>query len=105
MDEEDRPIPFSNMIYIGDGLTDVPCMTVTTKNGGYAIAVFNAQKEEGLETCKTLFKCARVAYIAEANYNKDSELDKCIKIVLKTIIQAIKFTNMQKNMVIRRKIQ
>lgn len=105
MDEEDRPIPFSNIIYIGDGLTDVPCMTVTTKNGGYSIAVFNPLKKEGLEICKTLFKCARVAYIAEANYTKDSELEKCIKVVLKTIIQSIKFINIQRKMVIKREIQ
>lgn len=105
MAASDRPIPFSNIIYIGDGMTDVPCMTVTTKNGGYSMAVFNPwQKNKGLKICKTLFKNARVEYIAEADYRRGKELDKYLKIILKSIIQGIIFVNTQREMAIKRKI-
>jgi len=105
MSDEERPIPFSNIIYVGDGMTDVPCMTVTTKNGGYSIAVFNPKERKSLSICKTLFKNARVDYIAEANYSKNSEFCIVLKTTLKSIIQGIFFYNEQREMAIRRKIK
>lgn len=105
MAEADRPIPFSNIIYIGDGMTDVPSMTVTTKNGGYAIAVFNPRKRNSLRTCRTLFKGARVDYIAEADYRRNSELDRFLKTILRSIIQGIVFYNTQRDMAIKRNIK
>lgn len=36
-----RRVPFSNMIFVGDGLTDVPCLSLLEKEGGTAFGVFN----------------------------------------------------------------
>lgn len=74
MPEADRPIPFSNMIYFGDGDTDVPSMAVMRKNGGFAIAVHPPGKAK--EKCVNLFKAGRIDFFAAADYRRGSDLFK-----------------------------
>jgi len=86
-----RPIPFQNIIYIGDGLTDVPCMTVIRKNGGYAIAVYRYNDSPGKKICKELLKAERVDFIAKADYKSGTELDRLIKLLLGNIVEGIRY--------------
>jgi hypothetical protein len=86
-----RPIPFQNILYIGDGLTDVPCMTVIRKNGGYALAVYKSRDPQGKKTCKELLKAERVDFITRADYKSTSELDYLVKLVLNNMAQGIRY--------------
>lgn len=86
-----RPIPFQNILYVGDGLTDVPCMTVIRKNGGYAIAVYRPNDRKGLRTCKELLKAERVNFIAEADYRKNKQLDRLVKLLLNNMVEGIRY--------------
>lgn len=86
-----RPIPFQNIIYIGDGLTDVPCMTVIRKNGGYAIAVYRYNDSAGKKIYKELLKAERVDFIAKADYKDGTELDRLIKLLLGNIVEGIRY--------------
>ena len=72
MPEDQRPIPFSNMIYFGDGDTDVPSMAVMRKNGGHAVAVYPPRGARS--KCVDLFKAGRCDVFAPADYNVGSEL-------------------------------
>ena len=86
-----RPVPFENILYIGDGLTDVPCMTVIKKNGGHAIAVYKPGDSRGLKTCKELLKAKRVDFIAGADYRNNKELDRLVKLLLSKIVEGVRY--------------
>ena len=69
--DSDRRISFANMIYIGDGLTDVPCMRLVKKEGGHSIAVYDGRRSADVED---LLRYERVNHIYPADYSAGSEL-------------------------------
>ena len=91
MPEGIRPIPFENIIYIGDGISDVPAMTLTKKNGGHSIAVYKPHKRKGLNVCKKLLRANRVDFIARADYSKGKELYEYVTTALDIIIKRYDF--------------
>ena len=91
MPERERPIPFENMIYIGDGLTDVPSMTVTRKNGGNALAVWNPRKPDTRAGCEALLAAGRVNFIAPADYRAGRTLERRVRLLLDAVIANIRY--------------
>ncbi len=92
MPEEEKVVPFSNIIYIGDGETDVPAMKMVKLQGGTTIAVYNPDilkarpgRMTPREQCLDLIAHRRADYIAPANYTEGSELDTVIKKVIDKI--------------------
>lgn len=87
----DRPIPFQNILYIGDGLSDIPCMTVIKQNGGHAIAVFDKNNSDGKRTCKELLSRQLVDFISEADYRSRSQLDRLVKLLLRNMVEGVEY--------------
>ena len=83
----DRPIPFDNMIYFGDGDTDVPSMAVTMANGGHAIAVHKPGASS--EKCITLREAGRIDLFCEADYRPNSDLDSMVKDILRVVVSRV----------------
>ena len=81
--ENERRIPFRNMIYLGDGITDVPCMKLVKANGGQSIAVYD--QSYGKEAASNLLKDDRVNFIAPADYGPGSDIETIVKAIIKKI--------------------
>ncbi len=80
MADEDRPVPLTNMVYFGDGLTDVPSMKLVKTGGGHSIAVYT---ETNRLAAEMLAKHGRVDFIAPADYCADGQLMDIARRILK----------------------
>ena len=80
MPDDSKRVPFTNMIYLGDGLSDVPCMKMMRAYGGQAIAVYQAVNREGVER---LLRQRRVDFIYPADYRGGTELEITVKRIIR----------------------
>lgn len=80
MPDDSKRVPFTNMIYMGDGLSDVPCMKMMRAYGGQAIAVYQESSRPGVED---LLAKGRVDFIFPADYREDTALDRTVKDVIR----------------------
>lgn len=79
---QDRRIPYRNMIYIGDGLTDIPCMKLLREKGGKAIALYpSGNKDKVLQ----LVNDNRINYACVADYSQNSTLEKIVKLMIENM--------------------
>lgn len=94
----DRPVPFSNMLFIGDGDTDIPCFRLVKDQGGHSIAVYAPGKRNGgKSTADRLKQQGRVNFAVPANYSDGSELDKVVKGTIQRIAAESNLWRLGKN--------
>lgn len=79
---KDLRIPYKNIVYFGDGMTDIACMTLVKKNEGTSIALYNGQDEEKV---KQIYQDNRVNYYAKADFSKGRKLETLCKLVIDKI--------------------
>lgn len=80
--KEDRPLPFPNMVYVGDGETDVPCFRLVDKEGGHAIAVYPPDRPGSAEVAASLVSQGRANVAAPADYSAGSRLELLARAVV-----------------------
>ncbi len=78
----ERPIPFKRMIYIADGLTDVPCLKLVKVNGGRSVVVYNTGSAAAGFAAERLLNEKRADFIAPADYTPESKMDRLVHHIL-----------------------
>lgn len=85
MSEDRKRVPFSHMIYFGDGDTDVPCMKIVSMFGGHSIAVYNPNNAKKKAAASKLKRQGRVAFALPAKYTEDSQAFRIVSAIIDKI--------------------
>jgi hypothetical protein len=80
---EKRPVPFTNIVFIGDGSTDVPCMRLVKEQGGHSIAVYRPNSSS--TAAKKLILDQRADFISPADYRRGKRLDTIIEAIIEKV--------------------
>jgi phosphoglycolate phosphatase-like HAD superfamily hydrolase len=89
MPREEMHIPLTQMIYVGDGTSDIPCFSVLNEEGGIAIAVYKNSTSEEWSQETSISRSQRVANLAAADYSENSELMQSLKLAVEGISKKI----------------
>ena len=79
MDDEARPIPLRDMIYVGDGMTDIPCFSLIRKNGGTTFGVLKRGKESARQAFREFLRTDRVISVHSPDYREDADLGAILR--------------------------
>jgi len=93
-----RPIPFSHMIYIGDGISDIPCFSLLLKQEreqGTPLGVFHPGEDSARRAWLELIGPKRVRNAMPPQYGKNQGLGSQLRIVLRTMCADIKLQSVK----------
>lgn len=82
---EERPVPFSNMVYLGDGDTDIPCMRTVKEMGGRSIGVYPDGADAKQADIAAMRAVGRINYGCAADYREGAALDVYVRAALDKI--------------------
>ena len=75
MPDDSKRVPFTNMIYVGDGTTDVPCMKLVGSRGGHSIGVYSGRRNA---IVNDMLIHGRVHFVAPTDYRPGSDMEKIV---------------------------
>ena len=85
-------IPLNNMVYVGDGYTDIPCFSLLKKNNGVAIGVYDQENREKWGRAWGFAEDGRVSNLVPADYSKKSALSNSLLMATEAIAKRIKLS-------------
>ncbi|MHC8440793.1 MAG: HAD family hydrolase [Candidatus Eutrophobiaceae bacterium] len=90
IDKDSLRVPFSHMIVVGDGATDVPCFSMIGKNGGTAIAVYDRSNQDKHDGRAWGFIDEKRAHtLHQTNYQEDHDLFGSLELAITSLAKKI----------------
>ena len=83
--QKDRAIPFEQIVFVGDGDTDVPCMRLVRDQGGHSVAVYRKGSKNAKTRVQRLVEEGRATVALPADYKEFSPMDLLMKHIVKKI--------------------
>jgi hypothetical protein len=85
LDEWGDPLSFTNIVFIGDGETDIPCMRLVRDQGGHSIAVYQPGSTTKKARAEKLITDKRADFIAPADYSEGKRLDEIVCAIIDNV--------------------
>ena len=97
VEDKDRPVPFTHMIYFGDGETDVPCMRLIKQQGGNSIAVYKPRDSKKKICAERLVRENRVNFACSADYSENGEIYRIVEAIIRQVKTNYDFYNLERS--------
>ena len=94
--EEDWFVPLDQVIYVGDGKSDMPAFSLMLEHNGIAIGVVDAEKVEQWDGYKAMHANRKVENLAIADYTDESELMQSLLLAVESISHKVKLRKLSK---------
>lgn len=88
-DDDDYHVPFDQMIYVGDGSSDMPAFDLMEDRGGIAVGVTKDGRPERWADRHEVHAERRVQNLAEAGYTESDELYRTLELSVESIAKLV----------------
>jgi haloacid dehalogenase-like hydrolase len=86
---EELHIPLAQVIYVGDGESDIPCFSLMNQEQGTAIALYKDSTPEEWGRDLKMTQSQRVANLAPVDYSENSELMQSLTLAVEGLCKRI----------------
>lgn len=87
--DDEWHVPINQIVFVGDGASDMPAFSFMYENDGLAIGVFQAESVDEWDGYEDMREDRRVQNLAPSNYEEDSELMQSLRFAVESIAKRI----------------
>jgi len=87
--DEEMHVPLDQLIYVGDGASDLPVFHLLNRHGGFALAVYKSEKARDWDNFSPVRPAQRVENLAPADFREGSELLRSLLLAVESIAKRV----------------